>query len=110
MNMQAISFASVALLALGCSGRSSNATTDLPSQWTTAQSVKSFSQATCDRFAPDGGAGPEAIDVTATVGSIHVAYHHANFRCEQSVEGFVRMSDPGWDLGRATTAVTEIKE
>jgi hypothetical protein len=90
MNMQAISFGSVALLALGCSGRSSNGTTDLPSEWNTAQSVKTFSQAACDRSAPDGGAGLETIDVTAPTGSIHVAYHHAHFRCEQSVVGFVR--------------------
>ena len=90
MSALVITFAGAALLATGCSESSSAATPDLPAGWSSARSVTSFSQAVCDRFAGDGGIGTESIDVTASAGSVHVAYHHAHFRCEQAVEGFVR--------------------
>jgi hypothetical protein len=90
MNAHRIAKASVALLALSCSGESSGPGSDLPPGWSNAKSVASFSQASCGGSPLDPAAPQEAIDVTATTGLIHVAYHHAHFRCEQAVEGFVR--------------------
>jgi hypothetical protein len=94
-----ITMAGLALLALsGATGCDTGGTADLPSGWESAKAVTSFSQAACDRFAADGGAGPEGIDVTGTAGSVHVAYHHAHFRCEQTVEGFVRTGSKAADF------------
>jgi hypothetical protein len=81
--------AATASLALGCSG-SNSAAADLPPGWEGATPLKSFSQAACSGSPLDPTAPAESIDVTAVAGSIHVAYHHAQFRCEQAVEGFVR--------------------
>jgi hypothetical protein len=90
--------AGLALLALGCSGNSAGVTADLPTGWENAKSVTSFSQAACGGSPLDPAAAPEAIDVTVAAGSIHVAYHHAHFRCEQAVEGFVRTGSNAVDF------------
>jgi hypothetical protein len=84
----------IALWLHGCSGAGSGTKPDLPAGWENAQSVKSFTQATCSG-APDIPGGPiESIDATASAGSVNIAYHAANFRCDQRVAGFVR-TGPG---------------
>ena len=65
---------------------------DLPAGWEDAQPLKSFTQATCSGSAVDPNAPAESIDVSASSNAVRVAYHAAQFRCAQSVEGFVRKS------------------
>jgi hypothetical protein len=83
--------ASLTLSLLACS---SGSKPDLPAGWETAQAVTSFTQAACGGSADAPDAPSESIAVSATSGSVHVAYHAAHFRCDQSVEGFMRTS-PG---------------
>jgi hypothetical protein len=71
---------------------------DLPAGWESAKLAESFSQARCSGSAEDPSAPPEAVDVTAAAGSINVAYHNAHFRCEQLVQGFVRVESGGVDV------------
>lgn len=71
---------------------------DLPTGWEDAQSVKSFTQATCSGSALDPNAPAESIDVSASLNAVRVAYHAAHFRCAQSVEGFVRKSTTNLDF------------
>lgn len=92
MNVLAAAPASLALALLACSSKP-----DLPAGWENAQSVKSFTQAAC--AGPQGpNSPPESIEVVAGQGSVDVAYHNANFRCDQSVEGFVRAGPKSVDL------------
>ena len=88
MNVQTVLFASLAPLLLACSGSGSKP--DLPSGWESAQSMKSFTQAACNGFPGLPGSPAESIAVDAGQGTVSVAYHGAHFRCDQSVEGFVR--------------------
>jgi hypothetical protein len=85
--------ASLALSSLACSG----SRPDLPAGWEDAQAVTNFTQAACG-----GSVGPgspsESIDVDAGQGSVNVEYHNANFRCDQAVEGFLRMSPKSVDF------------
>lgn len=91
MNALTATLASAALLSVACSGP------DLPAGWEHAESVTSFTQAQCG-----GSAGPgspsETVDVVAGVGAVRVAYHAAQFRCAQTVEGFFRPRPSSMDF------------
>ena len=41
---------------------------------------------------------PEAVDASVAGSTLHVGYHHARFRCSQSVQGFVRDAADRVDL------------
>jgi hypothetical protein len=84
MNMRTATLAIAALWLVACSGP------DLPAGWEHAESVTSFTQAQCSGSAGLPGGPSETVDVVAGVGEVRVAYHDAHFRCEQTVEGFVR--------------------
>lgn len=83
MNVQTVASAILAMSLLACSKA------DLPAGWESAQSVKSFTQAACGG-SPGPGSPAESIDVDAGQGSVNVDYHAAHFRCDQTVEGFMR--------------------
>ena len=96
MNVQSATSASLALSLLACSGSGSKP--DLPAGWEGAQSVKSFTQAACSG-SPGLPNGPtESIDVDAGQGSVSIAYHDADFRCAQTVEGFMRTGPKSVDF------------
>jgi acyl carrier protein len=84
MNMRTATLAIAALWPVACSGP------DLPAGWEHAESVTSFTQAQCNGSAGLPGSPSETVDVVAGAGELRVAYHAAHFRCEQTVEGFVR--------------------
>lgn len=71
---------------------------DLPTGWQTAKAVASFTQASCNGSPLDPAPPPETLEVMATPGRIEVAYHHAHFRCEQTVEAFVRIGSSATDF------------
>src|SRR5450432_3227554 len=85
--------ASLALSLLACSSKP-----DLPAGWEGAQSVTSFTQAACGGSADDPNAPSESIVVSTGPGSVRVAYHEAHFRCDQSVEGFMRTGPKSVDF------------
>ena len=92
MNAQTVLRTTVAFSLLACSG-----SPDLPAGWEGARAVTSFTQAACGgSFGPDSP--KETIDVKGDLGSVHVAYHGAHFRCAQSVEGFVRTGPKSVDF------------
>jgi hypothetical protein len=59
--------------------------------------VKTFSQGACTGSAYDPNVH-ETLDVTAGAGSVSIAYHNAHFRCNQTVEGFVRPNSQTLDV------------
>jgi len=92
MNYRTVGAAGAAVMAVACSSSA-----DLPGGWEGATSVQSFTQATCSgSFGPDSPA--PSIDVTASAGAVHVAYHAAQFRCAQAVQGFLRTGPKTADL------------
>ena len=99
MNVQTVASASLALSLLACSGSGgSGGKPDLPAGWEGAQSVKSFTQAACSGSPGLPGGPSESIDVDAGQGAVNVAYHNANFRCAQTVEGFMRTGSKSVDF------------
>jgi hypothetical protein len=87
--LQSLSWIWVLLSCVACSDEeSAKKTADLPAGWD-ARRVETFTQSSCSGSAYDGV--PAVIDVTAAPGAIHVNYGAAHFRCNQSVEGFVRL-------------------
>ena len=96
MNLQIVVLATLALSLFACSG--SGRKPDLPAGWESAQSVKSFTQAACGGSADAPGAPTESIAVDAGQGVVNVAYRNANFRCDQSVEGFMRTGSKSVDF------------
>jgi hypothetical protein len=96
LNLQIVVLASLPLSLLACSGSGSKP--DLPAGWGSAQSVKSFAQAACGGSADAPGAPTGSIAVDAGQGAVNVAYHNAHFRCDQSVEGFMRTGPKSVDF------------
>ena len=89
----------VIALASACSSdNGSGSSRDLPAGWEGAQAVTDFTQAACGGSADAPGAPSESIDANASAGSVSVAYHEAHFRCEQSVQGFVRTGPKSLDF------------
>jgi hypothetical protein len=87
MNLQSAVRASATLSLVACSSATKP---DLPAGWEGAQAVASFTQAACSGSAGAPGSPSESLDVSPGTGSVNVAYHAAHFRCDQSVEGFIR--------------------
>jgi hypothetical protein len=95
MNLQTALSLILALSLLACS---SGSKPDLPAGWEGAQAVTEFTQAACSGSADAPGGPSESIDASASAGSVRVAYHAAHFRCEQSVQGFVRTGPKSLDF------------
>jgi hypothetical protein len=98
MNLPKSLFSVVALSLLACSSSSSGSKPDLPAGWDGAQAVTDFTQATCGGSADAPGGPSESIDASASASSVSVAYHAANFRCDQSVQGFMRSGPKSIDF------------
>jgi hypothetical protein len=79
--------AALVLAAIGAACSASGP--DLPAGWKTANAVQHLSQGACAGSGEDPAAPPEALEVTSSA-PLAVVYHHARFRCQQAVEGFVR--------------------
>jgi|HubBroStandDraft_6_1064221.scaffolds.fasta_scaffold621085_1 hypothetical protein len=98
-SFRAASIGSVIALVSACSSdNGSGSKPDLPAGWEGAQAVTDFAQAACGGSADAPGAPSESIDASTSAGSVSVAYHAANFRCEQSVQGFVRTGPKSLDF------------
>ncbi len=78
----------LALVPLGCN---SDHDFDLPPGWEDAQRMVTFAQSACTGSPSMPGGATESIAVTTGQGSVGVAYHDAHFRCDQTVEGFVKV-------------------
>ncbi|HEV3192736.1 MAG TPA: hypothetical protein VGY54_19645 [Polyangiaceae bacterium] len=92
MNLRIATLAAAAVWSVGCSGP------DLPDSWEHAESVTSFTQAQCGGSAGAPGGPSETVEVVAGVGAVRVAYHAAQFRCAQTVEGFSRRGPSSVDF------------
>ncbi len=93
VNRRALS--AVLLLALVSCGKSSSSA-DLPSGWSGAQRITDFTQKACSGSALTGP--PAVVQASAIKNAIDVEYLHADFRCQQDVEGFVRENGTAIDL------------
>lgn len=74
-----------ALLLVGCGGA------DLPEGWQDAEAIEGLTQSECTASAYDETV-KEALVATPERGAVRLEYRAAHFRCEQEVEGFVRMA------------------
>jgi hypothetical protein len=61
---------------------------DLPSDWAKAVRIDRFKQGDCTDAAVGGA--PATIEPVVTDGSIDIPHLHADFRCQQDIEGYVR--------------------
>ncbi|HEX7479966.1 MAG TPA: hypothetical protein VF331_19340 [Polyangiales bacterium] len=77
---------------------SADAAADLPAGWSGAERITQFTQMECGGHPGIPGAPPEAIQAVGTVNGLDVDYEHANFRCDQQVEGFARRTGPALDM------------
>jgi hypothetical protein len=80
----------------GCSELDDNPDADLPQGWETADRVASFEQSVCGE-SPSGGPS-ESLEIATSPGAVEVGYHHAHFRCSQTVEAFARSSTGVMDI------------
>lgn len=84
------------LLALAACTDATYGVPDLPDGWTDAKHIERFQQAQCSGASPGGP--PETIEAAANDGSIDITYAHAEFRCQQDVEGFLRQTGEAIDI------------
>jgi hypothetical protein len=69
---------------------------DLPPDWQGAARIEHFEQFECSSSAYDGP--KESIEATAAAKAIEVVVHFAHFRCEQTVEGYLRPREGRFDV------------
>ena len=81
-----------------CSSGSKRFPLTFPAGWEGSQAVAQYTQAACSGSADAPGSPTESFDASAGPASVNIAYHAAHFRCEQSVQGFVRTGPKGLDF------------
>ncbi|WP_437718284.1 hypothetical protein WMF45_18800 [Sorangium sp. So ce448] len=80
-----------ALLVVGCGGA------DLPEGWEDAEAIEGLTQSECKAGVSEDTV-QEALVATPERGAVHIEYRAAQFRCDQEVEGFVRIADSRVDV------------
>jgi hypothetical protein len=80
-----------ALVLVGCGGA------DLPEGWETAKAIEGLTQTECKGSALDETI-MEQLVATPEAGAVRLKYNAAHFRCEQEVEGFVRIGSGKVDV------------
>lgn len=79
------------LLGIGCGGA------DLPEGWEDATAIEGLTQSECKASAYDETV-KETLSATPERGAVRLDYGAAHFRCEQEVEGFVRIAGSKVDV------------
>ncbi|WP_438013794.1 hypothetical protein WMF18_22980 [Sorangium sp. So ce315] len=79
------------LLGIGCGGA------DLPEGWEDATAIEGLTQSECKASAYDETV-KETLAATPERGAVRLDYGAAHFRCDQEVEGFVRIAGGKMDV------------
>jgi hypothetical protein len=80
-----------ALVLVGCGGA------DLPAGWEDAEAIEGLTQSECKASAYDDTVKEELV-ATPERGAVRLEYRAAHFRCDQEVEGFVRIASGRVDV------------
>ena len=71
---------------------------DLPGIWSKATLIESFTQAECNENMFELTATAPRALVNTSEDSLVITYPNAHFRCDQTVQGFVKQSDDGYAI------------
>ena len=66
---------------------------DLPGFWTGARLIQDFNQETCNEDMDEVTANAPKASTKIVEGNLILTYPNAHFRCDQSVQGFIKQRD-----------------
>ena len=69
---------------------------DLPGFWTDATLIQHFNQGKCNEDMDEVTANAPKASTKIVEGKLILTYPNAHYRCDQSVQGFVRQKDNGY--------------